>query len=145
MKSIQEQIRFQASAQGGCIQWRERSYVVAEILERWYYRGKWWLEPTLRGELRNYYRVACYPVQGEGSPSRALLSPGRDRVHPMEVQMGPYSDGVRKKKDPPLRLEATHKSFVKPITPGPACRIFEIYQKGVANSPCQWILSRVMD
>ncbi|CAM9994907.1 unnamed protein product, partial [Phaeothamnion confervicola] len=57
MKSIQEQILFQKSAQGGCFHWRERSYVVAEILERWYYRGKWWLEPTLQGELRNYYRV----------------------------------------------------------------------------------------
>lgn len=33
MKSIQEQIQFRKSAQGGCIQWRERSYVVAEILD----------------------------------------------------------------------------------------------------------------
>lgn len=37
--------------------WRRRVFPVAQILESWVYRGKWWLDERLCGERRVYYRL----------------------------------------------------------------------------------------
>ena len=43
--------------------WRQRVYRVIQVSQRWFYRGKWWLDPKLEGETRKYFRVVCCPLQ----------------------------------------------------------------------------------
>jgi hypothetical protein len=57
--------------------WKARSYQVMSVLERWYYRGKWWLDSALEGEHRDYFRVVCKPV---------MTPAGKVQMRP-----GPYS------------------------------------------------------
>ena len=61
--------------------WRGRDYRGLQNMERWFYRGKWWLTANLQGEIRNYYRVSCQPL----GASRA-----------QDKQVGFYSMGYRK-------------------------------------------------
>ena len=118
MKNIQEPIQITSLGPGGGFHWRDRAYAFNEVLERWFYRGKWWLDPSLRGESRHYYRVACH-LQG-AQPRQSIR------------QIGPYSDSVRQRKDPPSVSAVELK-------------IFEIYRRCQADSSTEWILSRVVD
>jgi len=53
--------------------WRQRAWRVQEIAQRWQYRGRWWLDVTLHGEMRRYYRLACVPGRRMAPPP---ASPG---------------------------------------------------------------------
>ncbi len=37
--------------------WRTRTLHVSEILDRWFWRGRWWHDAALQGERREYFRV----------------------------------------------------------------------------------------
>ena len=120
MKNIQEPILVQWDSHSKKMEWRQRCYSIEEVLERWYYRGKWWLDCSLQGESRIYYRVLCHP---QGSlPAGGLR------------QIGPYSDSVRTRK-------------VAPPPQAVDCRVFEIYCGGRAKNEAvrNWVLSRVID
>jgi hypothetical protein len=45
--------------------------VVARVVERWRYRGKWWLLPY--GQRRLYYRLEARPVYQQGQIESARL------------------------------------------------------------------------
>ncbi len=58
MKLLLEPIEVQAAA--GLprqIRWRRKTWPVQEILDRWVWRGRWWRDPALEGETRQYFRV----------------------------------------------------------------------------------------
>lgn len=60
MKLIMEPVSV-AMRQGrpATIEWRRKRYTVLEVLEMWRYRGKWWMDETLKGDVRTYFRVRC--------------------------------------------------------------------------------------
>lgn len=95
--------------------WRQRQYRVTGVLERWFYRGKWWLDPGLQGESREYIRVMCRQQLGESQAPRA-------RPHP-----GPYSS-TRVRREAPLGPE----------------RVMELFRKQTPGGET-WILSKVVD
>jgi hypothetical protein len=41
------------------VRWRGRTFTVRSVTDTWIWRGRWWLEPTLGGRRRTYYRLAC--------------------------------------------------------------------------------------
>lgn len=64
MKQILEPIEVRDEETSGWkFRWRQRVYLVTRVSERWFYRGKWWLDGQLQGERRNYFRVICRQVQ----------------------------------------------------------------------------------
>jgi hypothetical protein len=65
MKLLQEPIEVRIDAgRLQALRWRGRVYAVQQISERWRYRGRWWADPTMRGEIRTYFRVRCAPLRG---------------------------------------------------------------------------------
>jgi hypothetical protein len=95
--------------------WRQRVYQVTQVSQRWYYRGKWWLDPLLQGETRQYFRVICRQVQA-------------DPPSPRTVESGPYSLTRFKTPAPALGAE----------------RVMEIFQR-CRPQGCDWILSKLVD
>lgn len=67
--------------------WRKRQYRVTGVLERWFYRGKWWLDTGLHGELREYVRVVCRQKMETVMPSARM-------------QPGPYSSTLVRRQAP---------------------------------------------
>lgn len=77
--------------------WRKRCYHVTAVLERWFYRGKWWLDAGLQGEFRNYVRVVCR----QATETRSNL----------QRQAGPYSSTIIRKAPPVLGPERVMELF----------------------------------
>jgi hypothetical protein len=75
MKLIQEPIVFADETDNPLchfFQWRQRIYYVHQLLEDWFYRGKWWQDPRLEGERRHYFRVSSYQLP----PNSKVFPPG---------------------------------------------------------------------
>lgn len=47
--------------------WRGKVFQMEPPLERWIWRGRWWIDPQLQGERRIYYRILCHPLP-RGTP-----------------------------------------------------------------------------
>jgi hypothetical protein len=77
--------------------WRKRCYVVTGVLERWFYRGKWWLDVGLQGEFRTYVRVICR----QATEAKAAL----------QRRAGPYSSTIVRKAPPVLGPERVMELF----------------------------------
>ena len=62
MRSIFEPIQVQTDGNGipARVLWRGRTFVVARVLNRWRYVGKWWL--NLNPQRRTYYRLEARPL-----------------------------------------------------------------------------------
>jgi hypothetical protein len=107
MKLIQEPIVFADETDNPLchfFQWRQRIYYVHQLLEDWFYRGKWWQDPRLEGERRHYFRVSSYhlppnsKVFPPGSKSRDLSALRSVRYAP-EIRMHQtYSDSFSRRR-----------------------------------------------
>ena len=73
MKLFQEPIEVQVrDGLPVALRWRGCIYRVAQVLQEWAWRGRWWTDARLRGESRHYFRVTC-----------ALSSRGHRRFRPL--------------------------------------------------------------
>ncbi|MBT9581882.1 hypothetical protein IV102_00945 [bacterium] len=116
MKQILEPIEVRAEfTPNWRFRWRQRVYLVTQVSQRWYYRGKWWLDPQLQGECRNYFRVICRTIRGERGGGR-----------PMES--GPYSLTRYRNPAPQLGDE----------------RVVELFQRCRPQGN-DWVLSKLVD
>lgn len=99
--------------------WRERTYHVEAVLARWFYRGKWWLDPQLEGERRSYFRLSC-----------AALAPARtESRRRMNLHASVYN---QPSGSLPARPEAN------------GARIFEVFHR-LKEGVESWTLSGVVD
>lgn len=94
MKLIQEPIVFADETNNPLchfFQWRQRIYYVHQLLEDWFYRGKWWQDPRLEGERRHYFRVSSYHLP----PNSKVFPPGSKSGDLSSLRMSRYAPEIR--------------------------------------------------
>jgi hypothetical protein len=101
------------------LSWRERSFHVETVLAQWFFRGKWWLDPSLEGERRTYLRLSCTLL----TPPRPTRAVGRRVPTSAAYSMTPKTEA--------------------PGT-GPSERILEVFQR-IKEGTESWVLSGVVD
>lgn len=120
MKQILETIQVQGSIQDGLIfAWRNQLYRVTQVSDRWFYRGKWWMDPQLAGETRAYMRVVCRAFVRTSASSKG---------GPVVMLSGPYSMTRFARKTAELGPE----------------RVMEIFCRCRPQGQ-DWVLSKVVD
>jgi len=120
VKQILETIQVQGSLQDGLLfAWRNQLYRVTQVSDRWFYRGKWWMDPQLVGETRAYMRVVCRAFARNSVPPKGGT---------LVMAPGPYSMTRLARKSPELGPE----------------RVMEIFHRCRPQGQ-DWVLSKVVD
>lgn len=106
------------------LRWRGRVYHVVNIAAHWLYRGKWWTDVSLHGEVRRYYRVFCERARFEIFELTTAAPPARPAA---DIHAAPGGPGAQR---PGLANTCSTPDEVR-LTGGSQLN--------------RWVLSRVLD